>query len=822
MKISNVGYVGSLKTQPVLSLKQKLDNWAQETYGIGRFEIARVLEQYSRGDRLSLNNYESESLPDVFNDPKFANLKDLNLRSMKLKTLPNSISSLQQLKTLDCQENRLNNLPENFIDLASLEKLNLSHNKFTSLPIGLNNLRNLQHLDVRANQLTTLEGVGLLSSLHVLRVAENELEHLPREIRHLTSLEELDLDSTELETLPMEINKLIHLKKLLISNNKFTQFPSQIGQFKELYKLDVSHNTLANLQGIGGLSNLIILDVSHNHLQRLPEEIGNLTKLAELDLSDNQLTRLHSSMRNLTDIVSLELSNNGIRIFPEVIANFISLRILNLSENRLERLPDIIGVLRNLEELSLDGNSLRALPGSIGECVYLRQLYLSSNPLYTLPSEIQNLRNLTHLFLNQTQLEFLPKEIGDLSDLEYLSLQNNFFRELPVEILGLPRNSQINLKGTPLLENSINAIQLAINEEGEGYEGPRFLHLEPLVEDVMFLDEEGDDEFLEVDQCLETIYVYAGKEDTHELPNLFEDISEDQFRCLHEWLNKVFIFKRHLDISLENTHQRPLEDKLFYKDITNILELANKNNQFKDSFWTILAEGSTTCGDRISLSIADLHIQKELIAFKLYQHQSIASLFKKGVWAMELSDEVAKKKIENLRDLIMIQEDLTQDEKNEQIERIDEVEIRLGYLLRLKEKLNLSIEVPGMLYYICSSLTEEDIQEAETVMLEKFADQDAFIELLLKKDLWKQVLEYKCARQMNLLKEAYEASDSEEAHIHYLDSLKKLTKELLEKPQPGRVGVRELNGLGVSFQAIQEAQIGSSKSLTRSMALYRA
>lgn len=824
MKIESISCLKSFLPQPVVSFEQKVDNWVNETYGAGRFHIAEKLKQYSGQDELCLNLHESESLPDIFNHPKFATLKILNLNSMKLEALPNSLIYLKQLEHLYCKENKLKSFPEGFFSSVNLEKLILSQNRFIALPEGLNNLRNLKHLDLSANRLTSLQGVGLLSSLEVLKVAENHLDNVPVEIGHLTKLKELNLDSTQLEVLPSEINTLSHLEKLFISNNKFTRFPSQIGLFKKLYKLDISHNKLESLEGIGGLSSLTLLNISYNKLRSLSEEIGNLTQLLELDISYNKLTQLHPSMGSLKCLRSLEASNNGIRIFPEVITGLIRLEILNLNENRLERLSQGIGLLKNLEELVLNNNYLGELPSSLGDCVNLRSLHLSGNPFENLPPEIGHLQKLTHLFLNNTFLVAIPPQIGQLISLEELSLKENIFNELPLEILDLNQAPRVNLQGTPLLPECVDGLHAAIEAKEDGYQSPRFMHMETyqFAEDFdneLLFDE---DEFLEVDQCLETIYVYAGKEDTNELLNLFQGISEDQCRCLHGWLNKVIIFKRHLDEFLMNNNRTSLDNNLFYQDITNILELANENNGFKDVFWAVIVEGSITCGDRIALSIADLHIQKELIAFKLYQHQSIASLFKKGVWAMELSDEVAKKKIEHLRDLIMIQEDLTQDEKNEQIERIDEVEIRLGYLLRLKDKLNLAIEIPGMLYYGCSNLTEEDIQEAETVMLEKFADQDAFIEFLLKKDLWKQVLEYKCARQMNLLKEAYEASDSEEAHIHYLDSLKKLTKELLEKPQPGRVGVRELNGLGVSLQAIEEAQQASSKPLTRSMAQYRA
>ena len=71
----------------------------------------------------------------------------------------------------------------------------------------------------------------------------------------------------------------------------------------------------------------------------------------------------------------------------------------------------------------------------------------------------------------------------------------------------------------------------------------------------------------------------------------------------------------------------------------------------------------------------------------------------------------------------------------------DEIEVYLGYPLMLAEKLGLKLAVQEMLYFRCSALTQKDLDEAATTVLQKKQDRDAECSFLCRKKNGKQLFE---------------------------------------------------------------------------------
>src|SRR5258706_3608829 len=99
---------------------------------------------------------------------------ELDLRSMALTELPESIGQLTKLKKLDLswgykdekQKNQLATLPDSLGQLTQLTELNLSDNQLTALPDSLGQLMQLQSLNLSDNQLTALpDSLGQLTQL---------------------------------------------------------------------------------------------------------------------------------------------------------------------------------------------------------------------------------------------------------------------------------------------------------------------------------------------------------------------------------------------------------------------------------------------------------------------------------------------------------------------------------------------------------------------------------------------------------------------------------------------------------------------------------
>jgi len=131
--------------------------------------------------------------------------------------------------------------------------------------------------------------IGLLTSLRVLHLGDNELTSLPAEIGQLTSLTELSVGS-QLTSVPAEIWQLTSLTHLNLGGNQLTSVPAEIGH----------------------LTSLTWLALDANQLTSLPSEIGQLTSLTELHLYNNELTTLPAAIGELRAAGCNVLTDEGV------------------------------------------------------------------------------------------------------------------------------------------------------------------------------------------------------------------------------------------------------------------------------------------------------------------------------------------------------------------------------------------------------------------------------------------------------------------------------------------------------------------------------
>lgn len=475
-------------------------------------------------------------------------------------------------------------------------------------------------------------------------------------------------------------------REIDLSNWGVHELPESIFLNLGLEALNLSENPITTLsRDIGNLKKLHALKISNTNLSSLPQEIGELENLQFLEICNNQFNDLPSSLGNLHDLVELHLSGNRGELSQDndlprglltSLQKFKNLEVLSLSNNRLEELPrELVEGLQNMEKLStldLYNNGLRILPDNL--------------------EFLTKLKNLSSLILCDNSLSELPSgfftSLKNLENLGVIRLDNNRLTTLPDNFRELPQRTSITLNGNNFSRQEVERI-LNITRE-TGYNGPRVtLSIQDSIE-------------IEKDSAVVIRELYQ----TAKFPKKQLHLSDSLE--LKSWLNRISEVP---EFSSETNKQ------ILAKKILGILEEASINPLFKEAFYKIIAEASETCGDRVALSILHLDIQHGLENIDLSDMPNLANFLSKGVWTLALLEECAREKVKTLAG-------------------VDEIEVYLAYPIRLKKTLDIPIVQGDMLYFRCSGVTEEDLQEAKNFVLEHRNDKEKCLQFLLSQEKW--------------------------------------------------------------------------------------
>jgi hypothetical protein len=101
--------------------------------------------------------------------------------------------------------------------------------------------------------------------------------------------------------------------------------------------------------------------------------------------------------------------------------------------------------------------------------------------------------------------------------------------------------------------------------------------------------------------------------------------------------------------------------------------------------------------------------------------KQLATFLARGVWAMSMLETIARNKVETLP-------------------FFDEIEVYLAYPIMLKERLQIPIDVEGMLFYGMSGVKSSDLDEAYSFVSAKLADQGAYYNFLINELEWTNAL----------------------------------------------------------------------------------
>ena len=227
----------------------RLVKWADDNkIAVGKFP--REKERLAKLKELDLGGCDLKTLPD-----EFANLQSLEklvLSSFDLthnnefQEFPKALCGLKNLKELDLSSCDLKSLPDEFANLQNLERLDLGlsifytsfPNRFQEFPKSINilaRLKNLKTLSLMSCGLNSLPNeFANLQSLESLDLSQNEFQEFPKALCELKNLKGLVLSWCGLKSLPDEFANLQSLEKLNLARNKFQEFPEIINKLKNL------------------------------------------------------------------------------------------------------------------------------------------------------------------------------------------------------------------------------------------------------------------------------------------------------------------------------------------------------------------------------------------------------------------------------------------------------------------------------------------------------------------------------------------------------------------------------------------------------------
>lgn len=268
------------------------------------------------------------------------------------------------------------------------------------------------------------------------------------------------------------------IQTLRLGNNQISELPKEIGLLTNMKILDLSFNLLSNLPvaELSKLTKLREVQINGNQLFRCGDELFSiqvaeaLSDVTLLDLAQNKISgKMLHSICFLRSLRELNLSHNSIESLPlEIGLLGPSLRILNLKNNCLVTLPQEISSLVNLDELNLENNQLTQLPENVfGKLTLLRILSLANNQLSTLPTDMHDLCALTTLNLSSNKLSSLASFFtsGDSKDSSLEGLRQfdascNKIESVPLRLFRLEALRKLNLS-----RNCISTLRITCNEE---------------------------------------------------------------------------------------------------------------------------------------------------------------------------------------------------------------------------------------------------------------------------------------------------------------------------------------------------------------------
>jgi Leucine-rich repeat (LRR) protein len=239
-----------------------------------------IFDSFSKGLSDASNCYRLKS----YNEDLSKNLKKLkklnklyviDLKNNKVDSIPEDISTFQNLMYLKSVENKLKKLPETIGLCKTIKSLILHHVNIDSLPKGFKNLGSLTELEIQINHAENFDTQKELSGLYNLKslmIYKTNLTAFPIGLDKNMKLKKILFVNCGLNQIDSSFALMNNVQSLILDKNNFKEFPKEIMRLKTLKELSLRNNKLTSLpEGISFIKGLEILDVTGNYIP--PSEI---------------------------------------------------------------------------------------------------------------------------------------------------------------------------------------------------------------------------------------------------------------------------------------------------------------------------------------------------------------------------------------------------------------------------------------------------------------------------------------------------------------------------------------------------------------------
>lgn len=322
-------------------------------------------------------------------------------------------------------------LPLDFVQNCSvMRELRMAYNDLDRVPSNVRSIVYLQVLDLRGNRIKDLSKARLEDARELVTIflQSNRLETIPDSFESFEHLRILNLSSNNMSKIPLVLFRILSLEELDLSFNEISEIPEEIGQLVRLRKLLLFGNRIGPYlpKSMSALARLKKLDIRQNGILNL-DAIDDLRSLEEILVDFNTNIIFNNSFRSLARASFLKCNMTDI----SVRGTSETLTYLDISSNKLSNLsPTLFEHLKSLETLKLDHNSISSIPATISLMNRLRSLTVSNNMLSNLPDSIGQMESLIELDVHCNNLSELPVAIWKCS-LIALNVSSNLLENFP-------------------------------------------------------------------------------------------------------------------------------------------------------------------------------------------------------------------------------------------------------------------------------------------------------------------------------------------------------------------------------------------------------